>query len=537
MDEFSRVIRSWSARYRLQGSLYVVFFGLAGGLAAALILAILARLYPILHTSTLIALATTSAFAGALAGFLWPWLRTARRSQTAWARLFDHQFRLKERISTALELREGIVVTHNESMRRNQGSDALQAAGSINIRKLLPLRVSMRAILSALALALALTLAVALPNPQDIVLANRAQLQQAVQEQLQQLESARQQVQQSQALDPNQKKQIVQALEDAQKALSDPASSPEKSLAAINDAQAKLDALRNQAFQNQVSDLQRAGQSLAPDSQTNALASALENSQLQQAADAMRNLAQNGGKPLDATQRQSVANQLDQIANSVQRSDQATAQQLRQAAQNLRQQNDQAAQAALNKAADSLEKAAQKQSVEQQIQATQSSIENARRAISAAQQSAQSGQPGQGNLSSGNQPVGAAIGKDGSPGQSRSGSQPTGQRAGGQDNTQASIGNSLHSQDIGTDNSVLNPSRITTPGQNIVLPDANARSVTDPNAAANPGVSNQASVPYQQVYAQYAKTADDAIQGGAVPAGMRDYVREYFSSLDPKQAR
>ena len=549
MDELIPIIRSWSLRARLQSSLYWVFPGLAAGLAVALALAVAARIFPIFATSALVTLALSISAGSALIAFTGPWIITARRTQAGWARLFDRQFKLKERMSTALELREGVVTTNNERMRQHQSGDALLVAGSVNAGKLLPLRVSTRFIITALALALALAVAIALPNPQDIVLANRSQLQQAIQEQLQQLENAKQQVQQSQTLDDNQKRQLVQALQDAQNALSDPNTGPEKALAAINDAQSKLDSLHDQSFQNQSSDLQRAGQSLAPDSLTNPLANALENSQMQQAASAMRNLTQDNGKPLNDAQRQQVANQLEQIAQNVQNSDQATAQQLRDAAQNLRQQNDQAAQAALNKVADTLDKAAQKQNGEQQISATQSSIEDAQRAISAAQQKAQmaalpSGQQGANNQSStqqtsGNQQGNSAAQSTGDTAQSQTdtGSGNSQQQGDGQHPTLNNTSDSQHSEDTGSDNSVLDPSRINGEGQNVILPDDSSPSVTNPNASVNPGVSNQATVPYQQVYAQYAKTADDAIQGGSVPAGLRNYVRDYFSSLDPRQSK
>lgn len=42
-----------------------------------------------------------------------------------------------------------------------------------------------------------------------------------------------------------------------------------------------------------------------------------------------------------------------------------------------------------------------------------------------------------------------------------------------------------------------------------------------------------ASVPYRQVYADYAEEAGAALEGSYIPLGMKQYVREYFSSLEP----
>jgi hypothetical protein len=43
----------------------------------------------------------------------------------------------------------------------------------------------------------------------------------------------------------------------------------------------------------------------------------------------------------------------------------------------------------------------------------------------------------------------------------------------------------------------------------------------------------QAAVPYREVYAEYAAEAGAALEGSYIPLGMKQYVREYFSSLEP----
>jgi hypothetical protein len=42
-----------------------------------------------------------------------------------------------------------------------------------------------------------------------------------------------------------------------------------------------------------------------------------------------------------------------------------------------------------------------------------------------------------------------------------------------------------------------------------------------------------ANVPYREVYADYAGQAGAALEGGHVPLGLKQYVRDYFSSLEP----
>jgi hypothetical protein len=43
----------------------------------------------------------------------------------------------------------------------------------------------------------------------------------------------------------------------------------------------------------------------------------------------------------------------------------------------------------------------------------------------------------------------------------------------------------------------------------------------------------RASVPYREVYAEYAAGAGAALEESYIPLGMKQYVREYFSSLEP----
>jgi hypothetical protein len=43
----------------------------------------------------------------------------------------------------------------------------------------------------------------------------------------------------------------------------------------------------------------------------------------------------------------------------------------------------------------------------------------------------------------------------------------------------------------------------------------------------------RAAVPYREVYAEYAEQAGAALEGSYIPLGLKQYVREYFSSLEP----
>ena len=549
MDDLLTIVRSWSVRIRLQSSMYWMFTGLSFGLGASLILAVIARILPVFDTATLVVSTIVCALSAFISAIGWPWVRTRHNTLAIWARRFDQDFHLKERLSTALELYEGTINSKSEYMVRVQGNDALAIARQLNIRELLPLRIQPRFLVASLILALVLIFTITLPNPQQKILAHRAQMQQMAQEQIQRLEQIKQQIKQSSALTSEQRNQVVQALDEAQKALGDTNSTPEQALAALNDAQSKLDALHDQAAQDQRNDLQRAGQSLAPDPLTNPLANALENGDFRKAAEQIETLAKNNGNPLSNAERKRIADQLDQMARSVQNSNQATAQQLRAAAQNLRDQQDQAAQKALEQVAQMLNQSAQKQSAAQQVSQSEAGLDNARRMISTTAQEKDTAQTQQARDASAmansqngtGKPQGVNSQSAGAANQAQAASSWTGNSqaniSAGNNGNGSGPGNNQHGEDTGTDSSVMIPGRVNDAGQNVVLSDDRGQSVADPNANANPGASNQSSVPYQQVYSQYAKTADDAIQSGSVPSDLRDYVHDYFSALNPRETR
>jgi len=548
MEELRDSIRKWSRRARLQRSVALVFFGLACGLGIAVIIALASRVFPLIDSVPLIILSVVLAIVGALVAVLLPWVRHLRTSPLQWARRFDTEFALQERVSTALEINEGNLTVKNDTVRTLQRSDASHSVEGVDARARLPLRISRRDALVALGFALMLAVAIALPNPQQQILAQREELRKTIEQQIEQLDQAKQTIEQS-ALSADQKKLAMDALEEARRKLSDPNVTPEEAMAAINEAQSTLDALNDQAAQQQAQDLQRAGESLSPDELTNALANALANQNFEQAAEQMRNLSNDSaGQPLSDEQAQRVANQLDQMARSVQNSDPQLAQQLRDAAQQMREGNSQAAQQSLEQASQALEKSQQSSSVAQSLNEAQSQADAARRAIadqsarsnqnqSQSQQNQQGQQQGQGQEAQGSQPGNASQAQSGAQGESAQGDQQ-----GGQSSSSASSasggqpqGNSQKSDDFGSDSSVYAPKRVGADGKQVVLPDSQGQIAPNPSGNPSTAPGGNSSVPYEQVYSDYAKAADDAMQAGEVPAEMRDYVRDYFSSLDPNQ--
>ena len=147
----------------------------------------------------------------------------------------------------------------------------------------------------------------------------------------------------------------------------------------------------------------------------------------------------------------------------------------------------------------------------------------------AAQQgAAQSSEAGQQGLSQ----AGAGAGAGDSPG--GAGSEGGGEQ---QQPGQVSQNNNPDGEGQSEFAPVFAPRRIGgEPGdeQVILEPDGSSAPVVEGEFAENPTGENL--VPYNEVYADYADSANRALESDYIPLGLRDVVRDYFTALEPGQS-
>jgi septal ring factor EnvC (AmiA/AmiB activator) len=536
-------LTAWIRRARWQRAIAWAVFGLLIGLGLALGLALASRMWPLMTSGTLMVVAVALPVLGIVMAMILPWLLTARRTPNVWAREFDRRFGLNERISTALEIESGALSVKQDELRKRQKLDAEAAVSAVDARAQLPLKSPGRVWLAAGVIMIALGVLLWLPNAQDQVLAAQVRMRETAQEQIQRLEQARQAIENSN-LTEAQKRTATEALREAQEALSDPNVTPERALAAINDAQAQLDALRDDTAEQAAQDLREAGQAMSSDALTNSLSDALQRGEFERAAEQMSQLSQRNGQQLNSDEAARTAQQLDQIARQVQNSDAELARNLRQAAQSLREGREEQARRSLQQAAQSLQRANQAQQNNRELTQAQQSAEMARRALAQAQEATASAQGRQQSSNQGDDQINASQlnGQDGSQSQ---GQGAPGERAegnvqgnlpGGQGGADAPQGGSTGGgDDVGSESRVYAPGRLANPGQGVTLPEGQGINSPNPGGPSSVAPDGDTSVPYQDVYGDYAGAADEALRSGEVPADRRDYVREYFSSLDPRQ--
>jgi len=109
--------------------------------------------------------------------------------------------------------------------------------------------------------------------------------------------------------------------------------------------------------------------------------------------------------------------------------------------------------------------------------------------------------------------------------------QPGGQQAGGGQQTQPG-----HHEDTGTGapyDDVYVPYRLGEEGEGMEVGREGGEGVPVGDAPLPAPGGGRVSVPYREVYADYAAQAGAALEGSYIPLGLKQYVRDYFSSLEP----
>lgn len=515
-----RLLHQWGVRLRVAESISWGLWAAVCGAAAALLLAIAARLWPLLPTRGLIALAGMLILAGFAVGLtlplLWP------RSPLYLARTFDRRFGLAERLTTALELSTGRIRTTQE-MTRAQMADALQAARDVDVQAMLPLRAPRRALAIWGALLLGLILSFWLPNPQEQVLLQRAALAETIAEQREQLETLREAVAQDEGLSDAEREALLQALGEALDTLDKKRLSPEEAIAALSEAERKLAELRDPGARGLRSGLERAAAEMADSHLTREISQALIQGDYQRAAQALAAYSGTEGVPLTREEELELARELKQAARALADVDPELAQELAQAAEAIERGDIPRAREAIRQAAQRMGAAGERVARDRTVEGAQAQLQESRRQI------AETGKVRPENPEVVQRGAGEPPGAGGPAGQRRGGGGDVGQPEAGQP------GPGDH-DDTGSSapyDEVYVPYRLDEEGVELDIGRTGEGEFPIGTVPIPPPGTGQAGIPYRQVYAEYAAQAGAALESSYIPSGLKQYVRDYFSSLEP----
>ncbi len=532
LDKLARLLNAWDTRLRVVQSVIWAPRGLGIGLALGLVLAVAARLWPLVTRVMLIPFLVLLSLIGLVAALIGVWLW--KRSTLDMAHRFDRAFALKERMSTAVELATGRLPVESEHLADRQYHQAVRVASRVRPSEGLPLRADWRE-WAALALPIvAIAISLWLPNPQEAVIEEREAIEEAIAEQIEELEELREEVLNNDELSPEEQQQIVEALDEAIETLEQSGVSQEEAMAALDAAEETLRDLGEEMAAEQQAALEAASEALN-ETAAEAAAEALAEGDLEAAAEALENL---DADSLTPEEQQALADSLEAAAEALEGTNSEAAEALRDAAEALRSGDAAAAEEALGQAADAIAEGGEGQQTVEQVDEYADRIGKGEGEVTGAGRGQGGDQPGQGGMGQA-QPGqgGAGEGQEQQEGQGSGGSgrgEGQGESQGGPEDP---MGTNNGPGDGGetSDEEIYDPRRIGGEGGPEVDvpgdPGAGAPTGNEGELVDNPQGDSQ--VPYSEVYPDYEDAANEALDNGYVPLGLRELIRKYFGSLDP----
>ncbi len=528
-DELTSILASWQRRRLLSDAMVWLPRGLLAGLVAAAALAALARFRPILHNSEVALISLGLALLGLIVSLMTLLLR--RHPLLEQARFFDRRFGLQERTSAAVEIRTGRLTT-TSPMAIDQLTDAVQAVNQVDLRQKLPLRPIWRDVVMILLAGFLLLLAVTLPNAQSALLEERQAVTESIAEQIVALQALQRRIQDDPELSAADRRELLGPVESALEGLESEELSREEAVAALSESEAELRELFEASNSSAIGRaLQAAGQSLMDNPLTQEFGDALTEGDLATGGSEISQLADQLGQ-LSTAEASELAQQLAQMASGLQEVDPDLAGELSEAAEALQGGDIESAQGALREAAATMQQRALEQAASVQSQAAADSLQSAREQVASA---GSAGEP---------------MAGDGQAGQEGSGLSQGGQDEGSNGGQGALQGGETFSQEGqeaggpgpggGHAESVFVPDYAelgAEAGAEIELP---AECVANPEACGalisetpTDFTDEQSLVPYDQVFGDYRNAAFEALEGDYIPLGLKGFIRDYFSTLEP----
>ena len=536
-EQLVEQLARWDRRRRASDALLWLPRGLLAGLLLAVMVAAAARIRPLLTNEEVGYAAVGLALAGLLAATAV--LLAQRRTLLQKARFADRQFGLQERASTAVEINAGRLQA-SPALAAQQTADAARAASAVDARARLPLLPNRQDWLVVVLATLLLTLSVWLPNPQEEILEHRRAIERTVAEQTEALEALAEEIEENEALTELQREELLEPVETALQELEAGDLSQEEAVAALSEAEAQLRELSaansTEALRRQLAE---AGRPLAENAASQSLGGALQSGNLAQAGAAAAQLADDL-PALDGEERSDLADDLAETAAALEGADGELAQSLQEAADALREGDVAAAQEALRDASGALQQRAQQQAAERQAAEAAGQLNQGRREV--AQAGGEGGQTGEGEQAAG-EGQGEGEGQGSGEGEGQGQGQVDGAGAGQGGNgdgagTGAAAGGiggeSGHAENVYVpdfaDLSGETGEDVELPAECIANPE-NCGALLDETPTDFGDESS--TVPYSQVFGDYRDAAYEALNDDYIPLGMKEYVRDYFSSLEP----
>jgi hypothetical protein len=465
---------------------------------------------------------------------------------------------------------------------RRQRRDALMSLRVLRHDLFRP-RLARRPAAVALVALLALAPAILLPNPQDAVIAQARELRETAQAQADRLDDLAADLERKGTSPDDPRTRLARELRELARQLREHPDDLDANLARLGSIEAALRAQLDPANEQRAASLGALSRGLSRAATGDPAAN--PDGDPKQAADDLKELADKLDGMTEAERRE-LARTLTELQGAASQAGGAAAQALRDAAQSLAQGDTAGARAALDRLGEALGDASDRVATNRDLTAAANDLQDARSDLSTAggqqggqtggqtggqqggqtggqtggQQGGQTGGQTGGGQTGGGQTGGGQTGGGQTGGGQTGGGQTGGGQTGGGQTGGGSIGgggsnaNYLGSGTGGTSNvgGPVNPNRpselgddlrqifapfdrLGLPGDPSYISGGGGTGQTTQGNQQGPGVDPGSYVPYEQVYADFYRYALTTLDRGYVPLSVRDFVRDYFSSLDPTQ--
>lgn len=444
---------------------------------------------------------------------------------------------LQERTLTAVDL-----IGQQSTFATLEKQDTLKHLKSINFKKAMPIRPNRKYVLLCALLIVVLTGSAFVPNPMAEKAREINQLKQEIGKQQKKITEVEKKIAKNAKLTEEQKKEAEAKLQELKKELK--AAQSKKDIdKTLQKSQKKLEYLSDK-YTDSKQNLEKLINTLSQNQATKQLADMLKNSSKQQLKENLKQFAEQL-KKMDKEQLKQMSQKLSDLANQIKNNPE-----LKQALGELAEK---LASGEMGDLSDALDQLADSMSELMSDENFKQAMEDLAKQLGEMQAGNKDGEgtPGSGSKDGGGQQT-AGQGEGNKPGTGQG--QGSGQGQGQGKGPGSGVGS-------GTDMGQENPTPIT-PGSGIQKKDGSTKKIGEyekiftsktlggdgeqsnlKGQKNNSGSTDQVttdksqsvrgnSVPYNQVMGEYKQKALDSINSSDIPAGMKDLIKDYFSSLE-----
>jgi len=455
-------------------------------------------------------------------------LGLARRPRLSWlAGEVDRRLGLHERTITALELSG----RPSNRLAQEQLVDSIQHLRQSEPMEAFPFRAPRRELAAVVGLALLLVpLVLVGPISRSAPAGPRVDL--LARGEAERIEALADEIGRDVALEdsPEANAQVAQLLREVAESMQDAVTDADRAMAQLGGAERRLGEMQSPRAFEAAAALSRIADALDRDVRTRPVAAALDRRDYRRAAEEMRQTASRAALS-SAADRQAISQALRQASAAAQRYDQRLSEALREAAERSQSGDP----SATESAAREVSRAGGEMRRQETLERAMSQLQNSRQALGqggSRQPGSQSGtnrRPG--DSASDREGQGQGGQGQGQPGQGRGpgegqGSPGRGEGEGDRPGSGAGTGSRALTSEL-YDPAAVRTRQLRVPGGDFDRPE-----ISEGDSASD-SAEGEARVDYRDVLPSYQERATRAMQDRYIPLGMKELVKEYFSSLQP----